>query len=235
MNKKRKIIAWIIVCSIWNVLVITMHIIMRSSLEFPTLNFERGGWLIPIFMTVPFHALFFGIISVYRKRLMKVFAVIYTAVGMLCYLVFISIVLYINFAFEAREPLLYPLISETDNPAHYLVFDNETEYEKICEALPMEIPEAAQNVTYKYRYIPEGMDYTVDAQWALPGNDFEKEKERVSTNAQECIEEDNKTVCTFFWCGQYDRSPGALYNIEIEFDNETGTVSYHLLKNVVTS
>ena len=232
MNKNRKIITWITVCSVWNLAVITVHIIMRSQLKFPTLNFEFFGWLIPVFMTIPFHGLFFGILSVYRKRFMKVFATVYNTVGILCYVSFVAVV---TLGFSQWEPGLYPLVSETDNISHYLILDYETWYEKIYKVLPERIPENAQNIQYEYHYAPIELDYTVDAQWRLPENDFEEEKERISADAQECIEEDNKTVCTFFWCGQYDRSPGALYNIEIEFDDGTGTVSYHLLKNVITS
>lgn len=232
MNKKRKIITWIIICSLWNLSVITIHIIMRSQLNFPTLDFDSYGWLIPVFMTVPFHGLFFGILSVYRRRFMKAFAVVYNTVGILCYIFFVA---FVTLGFSLWKPVLYPLVSETDDVSHYLILDYETEYEKIYKVLPERVPENAQNIQYEYHYAPTELDYTVDARWTLPGNDFEKEKERVSANAQERIDEDNKTVCTFFWCGQYDRSPGALYNIEIEFDNETGTVSYHLLKNVITS
>lgn len=232
MNKKRKIITWIIICSLWNLSVITIHIIMRSQLKFPTLNFEFFGWLIPVFMTVPFHGLFFGILSVYRKRFMKGFAKVYTTVGILCYIFFVA---FVTLGFSQWEPGLYPLVSETDDVSHYLILDYETEYEKIYKVLPERVPENAQNIRYEYHYAPIELDYTVDAQWRLPENDFEEEKERVSAKAHNCTDNGNKTVYSFFWSGQYDRSPGALYNIEIEFDDGTRTVSYHLLKNVITS
>lgn len=216
----------------WNLAVITVHIIMRSQLKFPTLNFEFFGWLIPVFMTIPFHGLFFGILSVYRKRFMKVFATVYITVGILCYVSFVAVV---TLGFSSWEPTLYPLISETDNISHYLMLDNETEYEIIYKMFPREILESAENIQYKYRYEPIELDYEVNAQWFLSQTDYDAEKMRVKQNADECEEEDGKTVCTFFWCGQYDRSPGALYNIEIEFDDGMRTVNYHLLKNVITS
>ncbi len=205
---------------------------MRSQLNFPNLDFHFYGWLIPVFMSVPFHALFFGILSVYRNRFMKAFAIIYTAVGWLSYIFFVA---FVTLGFSQWEPVLYPLVSETDDVSHYLILDYETEYEKIYEVLPEKVPENAQNIQYKYYYSSIDLDYTVDAQWSLAENDFEEEKERIIGNAHECINDGNKTVYRFFWSGQYDRSPGALYNIEIEFDDETGTVRYRLLKNVTTS
>ncbi len=232
MNNKRKVITWIIICSLWNFAVITVHIIMRSQLEFPTLDFDFYGWLIPVFMTVPFHGLIFGILSVYRKRLIKAFAIFYTAAGIIFY---ISFVAFVTLGFTQFEPGLYPLVSETDDISHYLILDNETDYEKVYMVLPEAVPFNAQNIKYKYCYEPVELDYTVDVQWSLSENDFEQEKERVSEYAQECINNDSKTVCTFFWSGQYDKAPGALYNAEVEFDDETRTVSYHLLKNVITS
>ncbi len=232
MNKKRKIIAWIIICSLWNFAVITIHIIMRSQLKFPTLNFEFFGWLIPVFMTVPFHGMFFGIISVYRKRFMKIFAIAYTTVGIICYISFVAAV---TLGFSQWEPALYPLISETDNISFYLVLDNETEYEAIFKMFPSDIPASANNIQYKYRYEPIELDYEVNAQWLLSQTDYDSEKMRVKQNADECEQVSGKTLYKLWWQGEAEHSPGVYYNAEVEFDSETKEVKYRLLKNTVTS
>lgn len=232
MDKKRRIIVWITVCSIWNLAVIIPHIIMRSHLKFPTLNFEFYGWLIPVFMTVPFHCLFFGIVSVYRKKIMKAFAVCYTVVGIFCYITFLT---FTTMCFTEWEPGLYPLVSETDNVADYLVTDNEMEYDKIYKIFPEKIPERVEGVEYKYRYEPLELDYNVDAKWSLPQADYDTEKARVRQNAEECREEDGKTICKLWWRSDEVATPGIYYNIDVEFEDKTQAVRYHLLKNTITS
>lgn len=49
MSKNKKITAWIMVCMLWNIVVVGIHIIMRSNFKFPALDFSFFGWLIPVF------------------------------------------------------------------------------------------------------------------------------------------------------------------------------------------
>lgn len=186
MSKKKKIISWLIVFFIWNSAVVGFHIFMRSQLEFPTLNFESLGWFawsIPIFMTVPFYGLFFGILSVYRKKLMKAFAVLFTVVGILAYLGFV--VISTNFLTD-WTPGIYPLMSETENASDYLVLDGtlKDEYDQIVKILPETIPEEAKNVKYKYTNNPlEGS--RIELYFELPEDKYETFKDDVQKNQEE--------------------------------------------------
>lgn len=186
MSKKKKIISWLIVFFIWNSAVVGFHIFMRSQLEFPTLNFESLGWFawsIPIFMTVPFYGLFFGILSVYRKKLMKAFAVLFTVVGIFAFLGFV--VISTNLLTD-WTPGIYPLMSETENASDYLVLDGtlKDEYDQIVKILPETIPEEAKNVKYKYTNNPlEGS--RIELYFELPEDKYETFKDDVQKNQEE--------------------------------------------------
>lgn len=166
MDKKSKITAWVIICLLWESVVVGIHMFMCLLYKFPTLNLEHFGWLVPVFMMLPFVALFLGIVSVHRKKLMKVFAVIFTALG---------IVMYIACAFlPCAYPPLYPLMSDTKNTEDYLVFDDDFVwlYDDIVGVIPETIPESATNVVYNYHYelAAEGWMYVY---WELPEDEYE--------------------------------------------------------------
>lgn len=170
MAKKRKITAWVIVCLLWETLVVGVHILMRSQLKFPTLNLELFGWLVPMFMAVPFWALLFGIVSVYRKRLMKAFAVMFTSLGIVVYIAYIA---FVTLGLTVWEPGLYPLISKTESTADYLVLDGrfEKNYDEITKIMPKTIPEGARNVSYSYEYDPT-LRASLSVAWELPENEY---------------------------------------------------------------
>ena len=166
MTKKRKITAWVVVCLLWELVVVGIHIFMCSLHKFPTLNHEFFGWLIPVFMTLPFIALLLGLASIDRKKIVRTFAKIFTAFG---------IVLYIACAFfPCAYPPLYPLMSDTKNVEDYLIFDIEFTwlYDNIVGVIPETIPENATNVVYNYHYELAwgGSIYTY---WELPEDEYE--------------------------------------------------------------
>ena len=139
---------------------------MRSLHKFPTLNPELFGWLIPVFMILPFVALLLGLVSIDRKKAMGIFAKAFTALG---------IVLYIACAFlPCAYPPLYPLMSETKNTENYLVFDDDFAwlYNDIVGVIPETIPENATNVVYNYRHelASHGWMYVY---WELPEDEYE--------------------------------------------------------------
>lgn len=170
MAKRRKITVWIIVCLLWETLIVGVHIFMRSQLKFPTLNFEVFGWLIPVFMAVPFVALFFGIVSVHRKRLMKTIAVIFTVLGMLIYVVYVGLV---TGGLTYWKPGMYPIISKTQKVENYLVLDSrfDKNYDEITKIMPKTVPETAKNVSYYYEYDPTSRAL-LSISWELPENEY---------------------------------------------------------------
>lgn len=170
MAKRRKITLWIIVCLLWETLVVGVHIFMRSQLKFPALNLEVLGWLVPIFMAVPLVALVFGVASVHRKRLMKTIAVIFTFLGVLIYVAYVGLV---TFGFTDWKPGLYPLMSKTQNVENYLVLDGrfDKNYDEITKIMPKSVPKNAKNVSYNYEYDPTSRA-SVSAAWELPENEY---------------------------------------------------------------
>ena len=166
MKKKKQILTWLIVCLLWETLVVGVHILMRSQLKFPTLNLEVLGWLVPIFMAVPLVALVFGVVSVRRKKeLMEAFSIIFAVLSALLCVVHIGFSMFI----------LPPFMSDTKKIGDYLVFDADfvTDlYDEIVEVIPETIPENATNVVYNYRYEPlsHGWMYVY---WVLPEDEYE--------------------------------------------------------------
>ncbi len=175
MTKKRKITAWVIGCLLWELVVVGIHIFMRSQLKFPTLNLEVLGWLVPVFIAVPFIALLFGVLSVRRKKeLMEAFAIIFAVLGALIYVAYVGFSIFI----------LPPLMSDTKNTQDYLVFDSDFVmdfYDEIVEVIPETIPENATNVVYNYRYEPlsHGWLYVY---WELPEDEYEDFKNKTLKN-----------------------------------------------------
>lgn len=171
MKKKKQITTWLIVCLLWETLVVGVHILMRSQLKFPTLNFELFGWLVPMFMAVPFWALLFGIVSVYRKRLMKIVAVVFTVFGVLIYIGYIGLV---TGGFQDLKPGIYPLMSDTNEVKNYLVLDGDflVNRDKITEIMPENIPDKATDIVYSYRYEP-AMYGCVNISYTLPEAEYE--------------------------------------------------------------
>ena len=165
MSKKRKRTAWIVVCLLWELVVIGFYIYMHSLFKFPKLNFDFLGWLIPIFIVVPLLALLFGVLSVRRKKeLMEAFAIIFAVLSALLYCAHIFLSLF----------MLSPIMSDTTNKDDYLVLDNDMAlcYEDIVAVIPEAIPENATNVVYKYHYEPwaNGCIYVY---WELPEDEYE--------------------------------------------------------------
>lgn len=234
MGKKTKIMLCVTVCLIWNLAVLIPFFIMRSQLKFPTLNLMQYGWLIPLFMTMPFVGLFFGLVSIYRKKILKWLASIYIVFGILFYSAFLTIT---TLAFTTWYPHLYPMISETNSISDYLIIDDtDAAYERIVKIMPQQIPTNAQNVTYNYRYVPLELDYSVNAQWNIPEADYEAEKQRVKDISDSNAVKNEMTICTISWSmGVNDTNPPCDYSINVEFYDETNVINYTVIKNSYTS
>lgn len=185
MTKKRKITAWVIGCLLWEIIVIGLYIYMCSWLEFPKLNFDSLGWLIPIFIVVPLLALLFGVVSVRRKKeLMEAFSIIFAVLSALLYCAHIFLSLF----------LLSPIMSDANDKDNYLVLDNDMAlcYEDIVGVIPETIPENATNVVYKYHYEPWA-DGWIYVYWELPEVEYEAFKNE-TLKKDGTIEEDSQGV-----------------------------------------
>lgn len=223
MKKKKQILTWIIVCLLWETLVVGVHILMRSQLKFPVLNLELFGWLIPVFMAVPFWALLFGIVSVYRKRLMKAFAVVFTVLGVMVYIAYIA---FVTLGLAVWEPGLYPLISKTESTADYLVLDGKfaENYDEITEIMPKTIPDDATSIEYNYRYEP-GMRGFLSVSWKLPESEYETFKKETLQKDGEITQDSRGTIFKYSW--YTDSLP--YYNwSQLIFNDERHSISYTL-------
>lgn len=223
MSKKKKIISWLIVFFIWNSAVVGFHIFMRSQLEFPTLNFESLGWFawsIPIFMTVPFYGLFFGILSVYRKKLMKAFAVLFTVVGIFAFLGFV--VISTNLLTD-WTPGIYPLMSETENASDYLVLDGnfKDNYDNIIEVMPEKIPQEAENVRYEYIYDP-CMSGNMEVYFELPENEYETFKSEVME--KQAVSEETESDNSAYFAWNVTEIPAFFTWMRVDFDDSKNSV-----------
>ena len=185
MSKKRKRTAWIVVCLLWELVVIGFYIYMHSLFKFPKLNFDFLGWLIPIFIVVPLLALLFGVLSVRRKKeLMEAFAIIFAVLSALLYCAHIFLSLF----------MLSPIMSDTTNKDDYLVLDNDMAlcYEDIVAVIPEAIPENATNVVYKYHYEPWA-DGWIYFYWELPEDEYEAFKNE-TLQKDGTIEKDSRGI-----------------------------------------
>lgn len=93
---------------------------------------------------------------------------------------FVSVIF--SFIFMMSMSLVSPFGSQTDNSEDYLKFDeacaiSTTAFSKL---FPEEIPKNAENTKYFYRYhtYPDEL-YDVVAEWTLPREEYEREKNRV--------------------------------------------------------
>lgn len=165
MTAKRKTTVWMVVCLVWELVVVGLYIYMCTQFKFPKINFDSLGWLIPVFIVVPLVVLLFGVLSVRRKKeLIEAFAIIFAVLSALLYCAHIFLSLF----------FLPPIMSDTTNKDNYLVLDNDMAllYDDIVGVIPESIPENATNVVYKYRYEPwaNGCIYVY---WELPEDEYE--------------------------------------------------------------
>lgn len=98
--------------------------------------------------------------------------------------VIITILIFFTFQFSLRFMLIMgtasPFASQTNDVNNYLKVDRYVEEVSKIDIFPKEIPDAATNVHYFYRYrhIIEA-DYDVYLKTNLPKEEFQKEKERI--------------------------------------------------------
>lgn len=208
---------------IWIVLVYGLFFFMRSQLKFPTLDLYNYGWLVPMFMTVSFWGLVFAFASTEKRKKLRIFTSVFLIMG-------VSASFFYTFAttyfFNIMEPGIYPLYSETTNPDDYLIFDGDFEgnYERLVELMPEEIPEKAENVTYKYYYnsIRSGR---LEASWSLPETDYELlKKETFAKNGEATQGEDGAMTFSASW--NITEIPAFYTGFSAGFDDEARTVKY---------
>ena len=209
MSKKRKITAWVIVCLLWESVVVGLHIFICSRFKFPTLNPEFFAWIIPVFMAVPFLTLVFGIVSIDKNKLIRVLAKIFAVIAILIYGVY--------FYFVGSFPPLYPIMSDTKNSEDYLVFDSDIAwlYGDIIEVIPESIPENATNVVYNYRFEP-ALDAWMYVYWELPEDEYEAFKNETLQKDGVITEDSRGIIFNPLWNG--DGFPSTLMDRTVWMD-----------------
>ena len=207
---------------IWVVLVYGLFFFMRSQLKFPTLDLYNYGWLVPVFMTVSFWGLVFSLVSTEKRKKLRVFTSVFLIMGLLisfCY------ALVTTYFFNSIEPGIYPLYSETTNPDDYLVLDGKFEenYETLTKLMPKDIPEKAEDVTYKYYYnsIRSGR---FEASWSLPETEYESVKKETLEKDGEITQDGEMTVFSTSW--NTTEIPAFFTGFSASFNDLTKTVAY---------
>ncbi len=213
----------IVLSILWVGLVYGLFFFMRSQLKFPTLALYNGGWLIPLLMTVSFWGLVFALVSVEKRKKLRVFSSAFIVIGIavsLCYTFQTTLFFYVT------EPGIYPLYSETLNADDYLVFDKEFEgnYEYLTELMPSEIPEEAENVKYEY-YYNSFRSGRFEASWSLPEAEYESLKKETLNKNGEVIQEEGVITFTTYW--NVTDIPAFHTGFTAEFEDSTKTVRYN--------
>ena len=199
-----------------------LFFLMRSQLKFPTLELHDYGWLVIAFMTASFWGLIFALFSTEKRKKLRVFTSVFVVLGIVASLCYMTVTTYF---FTFMEPGIYPLCSETTDPDDYLVFDGrfDANYEYITEIIPLEIPEKAENVEYKYHYdgIRSG---SFNASWSLPETEYKLLKEETLRKSGDITHEG--AVTTFVTSWNVTEIPAFGTNLTVEFNDDTKTVSY---------
>ena len=108
--------------------------------------------------------------------------------------------------FKAREPVFYPLISQTNKVSNYLEIDNgvvdEEDEKMLRDVFPKSIPEEATEITYDYFYGAGDFSISILAKWKLPyeiynkyRNDYKSTELKKTENAYIYTEYSNTTTC----------------------------------------
>lgn len=228
MSKSKKKAAWIIVCMLWGIVVVGIHIIMRGNFKFPVLDFSFLGWLVPVFMCLPFVSLFLGVICVNKNKVIKAFTMLFTAIGILAYVGFMC---FATLGFSAFNAEMYPVKSHTENMTNYLVLDDgcKENYSNIVKVMPEKIPSNAQNVTYVYEYDPR-TNVEIDSYWELPKDEYEQFKNETLKNEKNSEQNGTSTSFTASW---QENKSGFVMNsyMTIRFDDEKCSVKCSLYQN----
>lgn len=192
MNRHLKHLIFVIWIIIW-----TLPIAYYTfSLRFPKITGGFVAYLI-LFVPISIPCLFLCI----KKR--KV------ALDIIFVILFVLSVIYVycsTLGFEAREPVFYPLVSQTNEVSNYLEIDNgvvDEENEKMLrEVFPKSIPEEATEITYDYFYGAGDFSISILAKWKLPyeiyneyRNDYKSTELKKTGNAYIYTEYSDTTTC----------------------------------------
>lgn len=227
MSKKTKITIWVIICLLWESVVVGLHIFICSRFKFPTFNPELFAWLIPAFMTVPVVALIFGIASIDKNKKIRTLAKIFAVIGILIYGAYFYLV--------GNVPPLYPVMSETKNTEDYLVLDSGIEwfYDSIVEVIPETIPENATNVVYNYSYeaSPNAWMY---AYWELPEDEYEAFKNETLQKDGTITEDSRGTIFNPTWNGECIPTGFMDYNVwmDLILNDDKNSINYNFRTNI---
>lgn len=132
----------------------------------------------------------------------------------------------ISFVFIIAFLIMPPCASETNNPENYLIFDESCPASDITYngLLPSEIPSECENVRYFYTYsnYPD-LHYDVFAQWSLPREKYNAEKERLVSLFPESEVE---TIGDYSVVFISDEKKTTLDHIAFAFNDKNFTVRY---------
>lgn len=206
---------------VWIALVYGLFFYMRSQLKFPTLELHNGGWLVPLFMTVSFWGLVFALVSVEKRKKLRVFSSVLIIIGIIASLCYTTVT---TLFFNTDEPGVYPLYSQTSDPADYLIFDKHFEgtYEYVTQIMPSQIPEEAENVIYEYKY-NSTLSGSLKASWSLPQAQYDALKKETLGKKGEITYGEGTTTFTIGW---NITGISVSTSFSAEFNDTTKTVTY---------
>lgn len=192
MKRYFKYFIFIIWITVW-VLPIAYYVL---SLRFPKITGGIIGYLV-LFVPIIFPCLFLCV----KKR-----NVVLNIIFVILFSLSVIYVYCSTLGFEAREPVFYPLISQTNKVSNYLEIDNgvlDEENEKMLrDVFPKSIPEEATEITYDYFYGAGDFSISILAKWKMPyeiynkyRNDYKSTELKKIENAYIYTKYSNTTSC----------------------------------------
>lgn len=205
MNKKRKIITWIITSLLWILFLLAPIVYYAKQVHFPVI---APGIVLKIIITV---LLLLPIIFAIAAKITKKEKIVRT-VFIVCTILNLASIYVFTFGFKTDVPFFYPIISYTDSAENYLIMDTDIYvYEDIFSSVfPKNIPDKAMDVKYKYYCEKSSNTVQIVAEWILPDEDYVIEKNRLAVGNNTSV----RDLSSF------------AYKLMVEFDDEHNAVFY---------
>ena len=209
------------VCGVWFSLLLIQLIIALCILKYPTLDSEFYGFLIPLNLCLPVIAAVFTFVSSEKRKFLKWFSVVFTALGVLNAAVFLT---FTTWFFHVPVSTFYPLVSYTDNVADYLNVEKDIQQrhgEYFKRFFPEEIPGNATDVRYEYLRRIDELEFRVALEYTLPEPDFSRVKQQAESDEYAVLRQEDDSV--FY---EYFYEIDATLRLRLSFDEASRRVCY---------
>lgn len=198
----KKITIWLIASFLWIIFLLAPLVYYFSQVNFPIINVPS---MIIIILLLLLPVMFIAIAKITKKE--KFFQIIL----IVCTILNFASICVSTFGFTTNVPYFYPIISYTESEENYLILDTNLYADDVFRVFPQRVPNEAENVYYKYYCDISSNTVQIIAEWTLPGDKYDSEKNRFNIG--------HSSVAV------YDCSSFA-YNLVVEFKDQENTVRY---------